>query len=196
MIYGELIQIKELQNKLIKLDRREVNVMNIYGKMFKELSIKDEIEYRQWSRDNYKARDQINIMWHPVIREECMKMCREARPLSSHEREIEEIDIAEAYAQILQLCAFSYGTSLQENVYHEFLQTCLVEDDEFPEEIKQYMLKASAFEIVQMAYHYYLRDHRLNGPYDHEKIEPDDHEAREITNKHEVLDQIKEQEQS
>jgi len=44
--------------------------MNLY----KELT-KDEIKvFKQWARDNYIPGEPINLIWHPVIVEECKLM--------------------------------------------------------------------------------------------------------------------------
>ena len=45
---------------------------------FKVLTKEEEVLFRQWARDNYKAGDGIPEIWHPVIREECKLMCEEA----------------------------------------------------------------------------------------------------------------------
>ena len=47
--------------------------------MFRELSPEEEKEFRQWARDNFTPlRDEINEVWHPVVKDECEIMNREA----------------------------------------------------------------------------------------------------------------------
>lgn len=41
---------------------------------FRELDKKEEKEFRQWARDNYKKGDEIKPIWHPVVRDECNKI--------------------------------------------------------------------------------------------------------------------------
>lgn len=48
------------------------------AEMFRPLSDFEEHEFRQWARENYKAFDDINSLWHPVIQEECATMNIEA----------------------------------------------------------------------------------------------------------------------
>lgn len=45
---------------------------------FRTLSEKEELEFRQWARANYKVRNNIPGIWPPVIQDECVKMNREA----------------------------------------------------------------------------------------------------------------------
>ena len=42
--------------------------------LFRNLSEAEEEEFRQWARDNFKAGDTINVVWHPVVQDECRKM--------------------------------------------------------------------------------------------------------------------------
>jgi len=41
---------------------------------FRKLNEVEELEYRQWARDNYKKHDPIKGVWHPVIQDECCKI--------------------------------------------------------------------------------------------------------------------------
>jgi len=43
-------------------------------KFHKDLTPKEEKEYRQWAIDNYNIGDPINNLWHPVVIDECMNM--------------------------------------------------------------------------------------------------------------------------
>ena len=42
--------------------------------IFKELNENEANEYREWSRENHRAGDLINEVWHPVVRAECAKI--------------------------------------------------------------------------------------------------------------------------
>lgn len=42
--------------------------------LYRTLNKKEEKEFRQWARDNYKPGEPINEMWHPVVEDECKKM--------------------------------------------------------------------------------------------------------------------------
>jgi len=56
------------------LTKINLKVMSI----FRDLSEKEEKEFRQWARDNYKAWEDIKGIWHPVIQDECKIMNQEA----------------------------------------------------------------------------------------------------------------------
>jgi len=45
--------------------------------MFKMLTPKMELQFRLKAREDYKAGDLINPLWHPVYRDECDKINRE-----------------------------------------------------------------------------------------------------------------------
>jgi endonuclease III-like uncharacterized protein len=45
--------------------------------MFRFLSKDEEITFRRWARDNYTPFTEISELWHPVVQEECRKMCEE-----------------------------------------------------------------------------------------------------------------------
>lgn len=38
---------------------------------FKDLSTAEILDYKLWARENHKAGDTINPLWHPVVRREC-----------------------------------------------------------------------------------------------------------------------------
>ena len=42
--------------------------------LFKKLEKAEDLEFRQWARDNYKPLDPIKGVWHPVIQDECKMM--------------------------------------------------------------------------------------------------------------------------
>ena len=48
------------------------------GQLFRPLDPEDEAKFRQWARANYKAGDPVSPLWHPVVRNECDKINREA----------------------------------------------------------------------------------------------------------------------
>jgi hypothetical protein len=45
--------------------------------IWRVLSPEEEIEFRQWARNNYTKGFTINSIWHPVVRDECNKMNNE-----------------------------------------------------------------------------------------------------------------------
>jgi len=48
---------------------------NIFFKTLSETEVK---EYKQWARDNHTAGDEVQLIWHPVVRAECKRIDREA----------------------------------------------------------------------------------------------------------------------
>ena len=44
--------------------------------LFKILSESEELEFRQWARDNYTPLDPIKGIWHPIVQDECTQMNR------------------------------------------------------------------------------------------------------------------------
>lgn len=44
--------------------------------LFRELNEKEEKEFRNWARENYKAGELISKIWHPIVQDECDKMNR------------------------------------------------------------------------------------------------------------------------
>jgi hypothetical protein len=45
--------------------------------MFRQLDDEEEQEFRQWARQNWTPDQEIDEIWHPVIRDECRKMQEE-----------------------------------------------------------------------------------------------------------------------
>ena len=43
-------------------------------KLFRDLNEDEQVEFRQWARDNYEPFTEINVAWHPIVREECAKI--------------------------------------------------------------------------------------------------------------------------
>ncbi|MFN4973845.1 MAG: hypothetical protein ACK5GV_01230 [Bacteroidota bacterium] len=42
--------------------------------LFRELSIEEIQDFKQWARDNYEPLTEIKSFWHPVVQEECQIM--------------------------------------------------------------------------------------------------------------------------
>ena len=42
--------------------------------LFRTLDEAEEKEFRQWARDNYKTGENIKLIWHPVVQDECEKI--------------------------------------------------------------------------------------------------------------------------
>jgi len=45
--------------------------------LFRDLTPEEEVEFRQWARDNFKGTDEMSSVWHPVVRDECNKIINE-----------------------------------------------------------------------------------------------------------------------
>lgn len=45
--------------------------------MFRRLSKNEAAEFRLWARRNYAPGTEISELWHPVVRDECRRMCEE-----------------------------------------------------------------------------------------------------------------------
>lgn len=46
--------------------------------MFRLLNEKEESEFRRWARRNYTIGSEISEVWHPVVQDECRRMCEES----------------------------------------------------------------------------------------------------------------------
>jgi hypothetical protein len=46
---------------------------------FMRLSVEEEVGFRNWARENYRANTPINETWHPVVRDECKAINEEAK---------------------------------------------------------------------------------------------------------------------
>jgi len=44
---------------------------------FRELSKKEEKQFRKWARDNYVPNTPIQGIWHPVVQDECVRINKE-----------------------------------------------------------------------------------------------------------------------
>ena len=49
-----------------------------YEMAFKVLNPEEEAEFRQWARDKFTPGEEIKEIWHPIVRDECAKMAKEA----------------------------------------------------------------------------------------------------------------------
>lgn len=45
--------------------------------MFRLLNKQEEAEFRLWARRNYTIGSEISEVWHPVVQDECRRMCEE-----------------------------------------------------------------------------------------------------------------------
>jgi hypothetical protein len=45
--------------------------------IFRDLSKEEEKEFRNWARENYTPGEEIKRFWHPVVRDECIKINEE-----------------------------------------------------------------------------------------------------------------------
>lgn len=47
--------------------------------MFRDINDNEEERelFREWARENFKVGDDINELWHPIVRGECMSMIEE-----------------------------------------------------------------------------------------------------------------------
>jgi len=50
----------------------------MYNKFtWRDLSATEEQQFRQWARDNYLPLDDIDGLWHPVVKDECQRINEE-----------------------------------------------------------------------------------------------------------------------
>ena len=56
--------------------------------LFRDLIPEEEVEFRQWAKDNFKPEtDIISLAWHPIVRDECYKMIKEYyKPNNDYEK--------------------------------------------------------------------------------------------------------------
>jgi len=52
----------------------EPSLLNPASALFRDLTEKEALEFRQWARDNYKEQDPIKGIWHPVVQDECVRI--------------------------------------------------------------------------------------------------------------------------
>lgn len=63
--------------RISKQDKEEQSKMEDF--QWRYLDKEETEEFRQWARDNYKIGDKVDPVWHPVVREECEKIRKEAK---------------------------------------------------------------------------------------------------------------------
>lgn len=51
--------------------------MALPDSFFRVLGPEEEQEFRQWARDNHNPGDEVDEVWHPVVRDECKKIDEE-----------------------------------------------------------------------------------------------------------------------
>lgn len=54
-----------------------VKAVPLPDSMFRTLDVSEEASFREWARANWKRGDHINPTWHPVVRDECMRIATE-----------------------------------------------------------------------------------------------------------------------
>ena len=47
--------------------------------LFRTLDAVEEQAFRQWARENFRRGDEVDPLWHPVVRDECFTMLDEWR---------------------------------------------------------------------------------------------------------------------
>lgn len=45
--------------------------------MFRFLDKEEEAKFRRWARENYTPFTEISELWHPVVQDECRRICEE-----------------------------------------------------------------------------------------------------------------------
>jgi hypothetical protein len=48
-----------------------------YTEMFRFLTKEEENDFRLWARNNYTPFTEISELWHPVVQDECRRICEE-----------------------------------------------------------------------------------------------------------------------
>jgi len=51
--------------------------MTFSSALFRDLPPKEEEEFRKWARNKWTPSQKINMVWHPVVRQECAKILDE-----------------------------------------------------------------------------------------------------------------------
>jgi uncharacterized protein YukE len=57
---------------------------------FRQLSADEEQLFRRWARQNWKPGQEINPVWHPVIRDEITKIQEETKQVTQVKRQLTE----------------------------------------------------------------------------------------------------------
>jgi hypothetical protein len=77
--------------------------------MYRDLTKDEEQEFRVWARQNFKAGDHVNELWHPIVKDECRLI--DAYDTASDRPDIADLDIA-VDSMIVQLI------ELQDDISH------------------------------------------------------------------------------
>jgi hypothetical protein len=46
--------------------------------MWRQLTPEEEVKFKKWARENYTPFTEINPVWHPAVKDECIAMNIEA----------------------------------------------------------------------------------------------------------------------
>lgn len=46
-------------------------------KLFRDLTLGEEEDFRKWARENYVPGEPISKIWHPVVQDECHRINKE-----------------------------------------------------------------------------------------------------------------------
>jgi len=129
--------------------------MNICDKfsIHRKLDEKEEKEFRQWARNNYKVGDEIPVLWHPVTVNECKKMNKESK---------EEIKEKER-----TWCCWMLSESEIEHVAEEVFESGytrgLITDNELEQIVVDFKKSISnAFDNWKEALEEIIRDNTIN----------------------------------
>ena len=68
-------------NRRINKSKAEKEMKTMTG-LWKDLSDKEEAEFREWARKNYKPLSHIQGVWHWIIQEECVKINKESQGIN------------------------------------------------------------------------------------------------------------------
>ena len=72
-------RMKEAETKRdkVEMETQTNTTERIEMKLFRNLTTKEEEEFRRWARDNYEPFSEIKGVWHPVVQDECVKINQE-----------------------------------------------------------------------------------------------------------------------
>lgn len=73
-------------------------IFRVSQALWRELSLEEEADFRAWARTNWTLGDEINELWHPVVRDEIAKMAHE----DHDERRDPDCSICEAELAVAQ----------------------------------------------------------------------------------------------
>ena len=72
-------RMKEAETKRdkVEMETQTNTTERIEMKLFRNLTTKEEEEFRRWARDNYEPFSEIKGVWHPIVQDECVKINQE-----------------------------------------------------------------------------------------------------------------------